>query len=589
MAKHRMTAGQRIVSILQQEEVQCIFSQGELSLKDIQKHALAAGIKMVGPRHEAAGVWMATAYYRMTGKPQVAMGAQGPGVANMLPAVVWAAEEHIPVIIIGASRQHESTSGVRRGRFLHAESLMGCFREICKSARRIHHPRQVDEVMQSAFREALSGTPGPVYVEVDYAGHTQEWEYDDLAAPGQYRVLSQPAAKAAVEKAVEMLGQAKSLLLIGGDEIHSTRTYDAFLRLARLLKCPVITTFAGAGAIKQNDPQWLSYDSKAGQAAIQAADLVLAVGTCIPENINYGRQRHFAPGNEQRRWIQLDPDAAAIGINRHIDWPVIGALQDVLPQLCDGLEAAGDRPAHPRMAEWRAAYEAERAEQWNSVTHVQPIDPNRLMLEARAAVPDDAVIVSDAGFTIVYQNDCFEKRSNDFIWGSFAAHVGAGLPQAVGAQLAVGPGRQVCLLCGDGALGMQLMELETAIRHQLPLVVVLNDDQAFAAELAALDEYMGAIPETLFAGARFDQFVQSMGGHGEYVEAAEDIQPAIRRAFASGKTALVQVKTDQQSGLKYLPFSGMELYGWVHEDVAVMTAAGSAEPSAEQAAEEAAE
>lgn len=572
MAVQRMTVGQRIVSVLEGEGVECIFSQGELSLKDIQKHALAAGIKMVGPRHESSGVWMATAYYRMTGKPQVAMGAQGPGVANMLPAVVWAAEEHIPVIIIGASRQYESTSGVRRGRFLHAESLFGCFKEICKSARRIHHPRQVDEVMQAAFREALSATPGPVYVEVDYAGQTDSWDYESLAEPGHYRVLSSPAAASAVEKAAQMIQEAKSLLLIGGEEIHSTRTHDSFLELARILKCPVISTFAGAGALKQTDPQWLSYDSRAGQAAIQASDLVVAVGTCIPENINYGRQRHFAPGNEQRRWIQIDPDTSAIGINRLVDWPVIGDLRDVLPQLCDRLKVMDERDPHPDMQDWRSAFEAERAERWGSVSMTQPIDPNRLMLEARAAVPDNAVIVSDAGFTIVYQHDCFEKRSNDFIWGSFAAHVGAGLPQAIGAQLAVGNDRPVCLLCGDGALAMHLAELETAIRHQLPLVVVLNDDQAFAAELAALDEYMGAMPESFFAAGRFDQFVQSLGGHGEYVEVAEDIQPAIRRAFESGKTALVQVKTDQLSGLKYPPFSGIELYGWVHEDFSIMTA-----------------
>src|SRR5690606_34268113 len=97
-----------------------IFSQGELSLMDIQKHALKQGLKMVGPRHESSGVFMAAAYYRMTGVPQVAMGAQGPGVANLLPGAVNCREEHIPIVLIGACRQHESTTGVRTGRFLHS-------------------------------------------------------------------------------------------------------------------------------------------------------------------------------------------------------------------------------------------------------------------------------------------------------------------------------------------------------------------------------------------------------------------------------------------------------------------------------------
>lgn len=570
MTKKTMTAGQRIVDILKQENVECIFSQGELSLKDIQKHALRSGIKMVGPRHESAGVWMAAAYYRMTGRMQVAMGAQGPGVANMLPAVAWAAEERIPILIIGASRQHEVTSGIRRGRFLHLESLSGCFKEICKFSHRIHHPRQVDEVLQTAFRQALTGTPGPVYVEVDYAGHTDEWCYDDLQKPEQYRVLTQPAASSVIDQATQMIKKAKSLLLIGGDEIHSTRTHAEFLTLAKALGCPVITTFGGAGAIKQTDPQWLAYSSKAAQEAIGESDLVIAVGTCIPENINYGKQRYFLPGDKGRKWIQVDPDPAAIAINRHIDLAVIGSLGSVLPQLTDSLKTSIKISDHPKMRAWRNSYEAERDELNLSVSDNEPLNPNKLMLEARQAVPDDAVIVSDAGFTIVYQHDCFEKRSNDFIWGSFAAHLGAGLPQAVGAQLAVGNKRPVCLISGDGGLGMHIMELETAIRHGLPLVVIVNDDQAFAAELQALDSYMGAMPETMFADVRFDQLVESMGGHGEYVESAEAIQPAIKRAFASGKTALVQIKTDQLSGLKYPPFSGMELYSWVHEDASVM-------------------
>ncbi len=560
-----MTVGERIVHILKGEGVSCIFSQGELSLREVQKHALAQGIKLVGPRHEAAGIWMAAAYYRMTGIPQVAMGAQGPGVANLLPAAVWAAQEHIPVVIIGASRQLEAVSGTARGQFLVEEPLQDCFKRICKFARRIIYPAHVDEIMWGAFREALSGTPGPVYVELDYANQTDSWQYEALAAPHNYRVVSQAAAEEDVKAAALMLLEADSLLLVGGEQIHSTRAHDEFLRLARLLGCPVITTFSGAGAIRQTDPQWLDYASAAAMEAIASADVVLSVGSCIPENINYGKQRHFAPGNETRRWIQLDTDPAAIGRNRRIDHAVIGSLPESLSQLCAALQAGGGRSAHPRLAEWRAKFEAERDKQWASVGNDVPIDPNRLMLEAREAVPDDAVIISDSGFTIVYQHDCFEKRGNDFIWGAYAAHLGTGLPQAIGAKLAVGDKLPVCLLIGDGGLGVHIMELETAIRHELPIVIVVNDDQAFAAELAALVGHFEQAPECYFVDARFDRIIEALGGHGEYVDQPGDIGPAIRRAFESGRTALVQVRTNQQSGLEHMPFSGPELYSWVHE------------------------
>ena len=121
--KTRMTAGERIVQNFLQEGVEILFSHGELSLMDIQQHALRKGLRMVGARHESAGVFMAAAYYRLTGKPQVAMGAQGPGAANMLPGAVSCRAENIPVVLVGASRQHESTTGVRTGRFLHGDTL----------------------------------------------------------------------------------------------------------------------------------------------------------------------------------------------------------------------------------------------------------------------------------------------------------------------------------------------------------------------------------------------------------------------------------------------------------------------------------
>lgn len=564
------SVGSRIVEYLKSEGVEVIFGQGELSLKDVQKHALANGIKMVGPHHESAGIWMAAAYYRLTGVAQVAMGAQGPGVANLVPGALWARAEFIPVIIIGACRQGIVVQGVRRGIFLHghADSVFDAMRDACKFAHRVTHPRLVDEVMQAAFREALSGTPGPVYIEVDYAGQCETWCYPPLPEPCQYRLLRQCAAQQDIDQAVKMISSAQRPILLGGDEIFSTRTQHLFRNLCEALKCPVFTTFAASGALPQPHPQWLSYASAVGAAAISESDLVLVVGSCIPENVNYGRQRPFVPGNDQRRWIVLEQDASAVGVNRTVDLAIIGRLPDVLPQLIGALERNITNRSTTEIEAKRATFEKEREAAIASVPWGEPIHPNRLMLEAREAVPDDAVIVTDVGFTVVYQHDFFEKRSTEFIWGSFFAHMGTGLPQAIGAQLAVRDGRRVCLICGDGGLGTHLIELETAIRHRLPIVVICNDDRAFAAELQALQDYMNAVPETRFSDVRFDRIAIAMGGFGELVEKSSDIQGAIRRALEAKCPAVVQVRTDPDNGLKHHPLSAQELYSWVHEDAA---------------------
>lgn len=191
--------------------------------------------------------------------------------------------------------------------------------------------------------------------------------------------------------------------------------------------------------------------------------------------------------------------------------------------------------------------------------------PYELMARAREAVPDDAIIITECGLTGVYLNDAFEQRSNDYIWNVIFGLMGAGLPHALGAQMAA-PDRRVCLITGDGGLGPHVMDLETAVRHALPVVVIVNDDQSYGAELAALDAKMGSTPEARFHPTRYDQMIAAVGGHGEYVERADDIAAAVVRAFASRKTALVQVRVDRDSGLNHLPFGNAELFSWVHQD-----------------------
>jgi thiamine pyrophosphate-dependent acetolactate synthase large subunit-like protein len=571
MTTNRYTAGERIVQHFIQEGVEILFSQGELSLMDIQQHALKQGLRMVGPRHEEAGVFMAAAYYRMTGVPQVAMGAQGPGAANMLPGAVSCREEHIPVILVGASRQHETTTGVRSGRFLHSETVFPAFNEICKWSGKILHPRQVDEMVQQAFREATNGTPGPVFLEVDYEGHQLEYDYPDIVTPSRYRLTRQLAADAAIGEAVDLILSAKSPMLLVGEEIQSTRTFDDLQKLADLLNCPVTNGMMARGVIRETSPQFIAYSSDVMPEVIDETDVVIAIGTRIPEHVNYGRQRHWAKGDGARKWVMLTADPAAVGLNRPIDVAVLGKLPDSLPQLISALEAeqkVGKLPHAPKLAEWRGRYVEERAARIKDASGKLPMHPYEMMSIARDHVPDDAVIVTECGLTAVYLNDAFEQRSTDYLWNVNFGLLGAGLPHAVGAKLAVGD-RPVCLVSGDGGLGVHLMELETAVRHNVPIVIIVNDDQSFAAELAALDAKMGSTPEARFADTRFDKIMETLGGFGAFVERPEDVGPAVDAAFKSGKTAVVQVRVDKDSGLKYLPHGNADLFAWVHEDPSI--------------------
>jgi len=563
MQKVRMSVGDRIVALLRQGGVEAVFSQGDITTRDVLKHAQRAGMHVVGPRHEASTIFAAMGYYAVTGKVQAAFGAMGPGVANLLPSTVAAAREHIPVLIFGATRHRGVAYAVRRGQWLSAP-LEPVFAQLCKFSTVIQHPAEVDDAVRQGLRAALAGTPGPVYIEYDAIMHPQEGDSPPLEPLERFRALPGPAPEAAIAAAVQLLSTANAPLLLVGEAVQHQQARPAAIALAERLGCPILTTFAGAGVVASAHPHALQFDSEAGQQAIAECDLLLAVGTCFPENVNYGRLGAFQENAERRRCILVDGDPASVGLNRPVDVALVGALPAVLQQLH---QAVDPRPVHPRLSQWKRGQDEERQRAIAALPRRAAIHPSRLMLEAREAVPDDAAIVLDGGLTIFYQHAFFEKRGAAFVYGAQYSHLGCGLAQAVGVQLALGRSAPVCLLSGDGALGFHVMELETAIRHKLPIVVIVNDDHALGAEVAAHLNHIGHTIEVEFSPVRLDRVIEAMGGHGEYVERLENVQPAIRRAFASGKTALVQVITDPEAAHREPhPYSPARA-NWIHADV----------------------
>lgn len=558
--------GERLIQHFQQEGVKTVFSQGDLSMKDIQKHAERAGLKVVAPRHEASAGFMAMGYYEMTGKAQVAMGAIGPGQANLLPAATAAAQEFTPVLFLGARRQSAIDQAVRRGRWLHAP-VFSAFESICKYAAKIDSLTHLDEIVREAFRQATSGTPGPVYIEYDYKLNEQSAMFPALLPVEQYRAPAQNAPQDVIDAACAKLLEAKSPVILAGETIQRTQSQHKLDALARRLGCPVLTSLAGAGAIEETHPNWLRFMSDAGAAALQNADAILAIGTCLPEMMNYGRQRNFAPSGNAY-FIHSDPDVAAIGVNRPIDLAVIGQTDLVLSQMLGHIPSERKPHTTPTLDALKAQQIAEDEANRAAIPNTNIIHPGRLMVEVRKGVPDDAVVVVDGGLTMLYQYALFEKRGLGFLYTGNYSHLGTGLGLAIGAQLAVGDTRPVCLITGDGALGFHIMELETMVRHTLPIVVIVNDDQCLGAEMGEQIEHIGHEIEATFSPVKYADVMTAMGGDGYLVDKVEDIAPAVAQAFATGRPALVQVKTDQAASYTYAPPYIMDLVSWLEEDAA---------------------
>lgn len=544
------TVPQRIVDLLEAEGIDTIFGIPDPVIQHLHRYAKDKGLEVVAPHHETAGAFMADAMSRMTGKPAVICGNMGPGVANMLPAAVCAMKEKIPVIFLAGQRARRYDSRVRRSQFQYTHQT-DLFRPTVKYVGVIEFPEQVDDVMHEAFRIAQSGTPGPVYVELpeDHTLATQP--FGPVAAPESYRVVHQFAQPRSIEAAADLLAAADSPLMLVGTGVHTARGHDMVEALARRLGCPVVPTWGGRGVLPETDRQVLVYSSGPANAAIAAADVVLAIGTGIGETVHYGTERHWKEGRTDRQWIYIERDINNIGVNREIAVPLVGDLRDVVPQLDEALASRPARAPLPALAAWREALVAERHELFDAAPDTHPIHPGRMMREATLQLPEDTVIVRDGGCTALWDLGYHEMRSRDYLWTSKFGHLGSGLPYAIGAQMAVGKERRVCLLTGDSAFQFHISELETAVRKELPIVCIVNYDAAWGMEhmpaFGAFGE--GRDVEVRWGSVRFDRIAEAYGAHGEYVERTEDIAPAVQRALAAGRTAVVQIAVDPKANV----------------------------------------
>lgn len=545
-AAGRKKGQERLIDLFKEERVTVISGIVDVHFMDFHRAALANGMKMIGTRHEVASVMVAEAASRMSGRPQVAMAAYGPGAANMVGGVVTANKENVPLIVLVSGRGFNTRNVVRSGKFQYWPQLE-VFRHITKWAAVVPGIKQLDEVVREAFRHATTGTPGPVYIEVPVDVMWGESDFPAPLPPEAYRTVTpQAAADAVIDQAADLLAQARFPVILAGQGIHVSRTHKDLERLAKILKCPVITTFGGRGALPENDPQTLIFGFAGANRACSEADVVLAVGTSIGESAMCGEPPRWGT-YAQQKWIHLERDPSKCHINRFADVSVVGDLRSTLSLLADAMEMHGLFEAPLQLAECRAEQDKWRAAIAANTHEGNPIDPGRAMLELRAAIPDDAVIAKDGGCTGIWEMCLFEKRSCDFLSSSHMGHLGSALPYAIGAKLVVGDERQVVVISGDGGLGFQFMEFETAVREGLAITVIVNYDQHWGMEL--MDFYKGPesideCPGTRMALTRYDKMAEAIGGHGEFVEQIEELRPAVERALQSGQPAIVQIMTD---------------------------------------------
>jgi acetolactate synthase-1/2/3 large subunit len=557
---------QRILELFEAEGINTLFGIPDPNFVHMFLEAEKRGWTVVAPHHEAAAGFMAEAASRMTGKPAVCIGTLGPGIANAAPAMQCALVENSPVIFISGQRARVTEQRVRRGRiqFVKQQAL---FENSVKYAASIEYADQTDEIIRQAIRTSMSGTPGPSYIE--YPSHVIQEELDlpPVLKPSQYRLVNQGADIDKVAEAAKLIREAKNPILLVGHGVHTSRTGAEVKKLAELMNCPVVQTSGGTSYIQGLDDRTFQYVfSDASIEAVTESDLCLALGTELGEPVHYGRWRYWVKNEAIRKWIYVEQDAAAIGVNRPIDVPLVGDLRGVLPQLITALKDTPRKPA-PGLEKFMkdgAAELVSLAEE--SLTKSDgsgdvPIHTSRFVVEATKAFPKDGILIRDGGATVIFQWTYSQCKPRDVIWNQNFGHIGTGLPYATGAMLAdraaTKKDRPGMLISSDSSFLFHIGELETAARCKLPLVCVVGVDNAWGLEVGVYKRTFGqGTAETgthWSKDVRFDKIAEGFGCHGEYVTKAEDIGPAIKRAYASGKVGVVHVVIDPKANSEEMP------------------------------------
>ena len=500
-------------------------------MNDALLAARDAGIRLIDVRHEQAAAMMAQAYARASGKLAVCAGASGPGTINLTTGLANALIDCAPVVALGGSSPLSSASTEA---FQEIDQL-AIMRPVTKWADRVLHTRRIPEYVALAIARAKSGKPGPVYLDLPGDVLYGEAEEEDVLWPRARHVGRANADPALVEECVALLKRAERPLLLSGSGILWADAGGAMQAFVDAVGVPFYTTPQGRGAVAEDHP---FFYGAARSTAFREADLVLIVGTRLSYVFGHGRAPRFA---DTAKFVMVNIEADEIARTPRIDLGLVGDTGAVLRQL---REAAFGKIAPERFCSWRGRLEAierKRRTEEGEESNETPIHPLRLCRELREVLDRDTMLVVDGQEILNYARRSIPTHilGNRLNSGPFGT-MGVGLPFGVGAK-AARPDTTVVVLHGDGSFGLNAMELDTAVRHKLPVLVVISLNGGWTAD-----------PERKKPGrdlgyTRFDRIAEALGCHGEYVERPEDIRAALERGAAAvrdGRTALVNVVTD---------------------------------------------
>lgn len=536
-----LKAADLLIRCLEHEGVEFMFGvPGEETL-DVTDSILGSRIRFITTRHEQGAAFMADVYGRLSGKAGVCLSTLGPGATNLMTGVADAYLDHAPLVAISGQVSTERK---------HAQShqyidLQALFRPITKWNGVIARPTMIPEAVRKAFKIAETEKPGAIHLEVPEDVAAEQLSESDALPPLRVQSPRVPEPSSVqVKRAVDVLSRAKRPLILAGNGVVRRRAAEAVRRFAQRLNIPVVHTFMGKGIVPDSDPLSLYTIGFPGRdyaaRVVEQADVVVAVGYDFVE---------YAPclwnPNRDKCVVHVDLSPADVDAHYVVDVGVLGDVGQALDQIADGMVAFeplwAEREREAVVSALRSEYDG---------TPGWPLRPQQVIHELRSALAPDDLVVCDVGAHKLWMARMFPCHvPNTCIISNGFAAMGIALPGAVAAQLLF-PSRRVVAVTGDGGFLMNSQELETAVRLQLPLVILVWRDDGYGVIRWKQMLRFGRISSVAFDNPDLVAYARAFGAAGFRVEGPSELTPILHEALRAERPVVIDCPVDYRENLR---------------------------------------
>jgi acetolactate synthase-1/2/3 large subunit len=536
------TGSHLICKALKLEGVKNVFGLAGDHILPLLNTMVDQDFRIIDTRHEQAAVHMADAWSRITEQPGVCMYTT-PGFANAIPGLTNAMHTEGAVIsIAGCADTHDLGRGAQQ-----EIEQVAMATPMCKGSFMVPDARRIPEFIARAVRLAFSGRRGPVHLTIPIDVQEQSVDENEIvfAKPEEYRPKeSVLTSDELVRQAVTVLREAKRPLAIAGCAAGYTLSGEALQRFIETTRVPVVTEEQARGLVSDDHPYVFGFFERGlnrAAAKVRDADVVVLLGRKQDFVIGFCRPPHVSA---DAKIIQIDPSPLEIGRNRGVAVGIVGDVTSVLEQLTK--EASKHTWNElPWIGELRAVRAAQ--DEWAEKL-AQPKTPMHALFVHKTIQsilrPDDCLVFDGGDFCHFGRSLLPALKPKHWLYVSSLGMLGSSLPQALAVKVAY-PDSRVIMMTGDGAFGFNAMEFDTAVRHKLNVVAILGNDSAWGIDRQIQLGLYGRPVATDLLQTRYEQVVQGLGGHGEFVEHPEDFAPALERALTCGKPALLNVAIER--------------------------------------------